>query len=213
LDIALIDRLLAKPKHPAPPTVLFIAKEVHRKGGDVVAQAFAQLRAKYPDARLLFAGTQSLPAEFQHLDNVEHLGVLDKAHPQQLQRLLEAYCRADLLVLPSRHDPFPTVIREAMFFRLPCIATNIWAMPEMIEDGSTGFLIPVDDAGALASRMITLIENEPLRTQMGYAARRRAELLFSWEAVGKVLSSGLQRCRASGVSAPKGSYTTGGEHA
>jgi glycosyltransferase involved in cell wall biosynthesis len=200
LDVALIDRLLTQPKRTAAPTVLFIAKEVRRKGGDLVAQAFAQLRTRYPRARLLFAGTKSLPSEFQHLENVEHLGILDKAQPQQLQRLLDAFHQADVLVLPSRHDPFPTVIREAMFFGLPCIATNIWAMPEMIEDGMTGFLIPVDDAEALASRMIMLFENETLRIQMGHAARKRAESLFSWEAVGKVLSTGLQRCLASGAS-------------
>ena len=193
-DTDLIDKTLLKPKTKAAPTILFIAKEVRRKGGDLVAKAFVQVKAKYPKARLLFAGTRSLPGEFNAIEGIEHLGVLDKAQPQQLQRLMDAFHQADLLVLPTRHDPFPTVIREAMFFRLPCIATNIWAMPEMIEDGVTGFLIPVDDAAALASRIITLFESESLRTQMGSAARRRAEALFSWDAVGRVLSDGLKRC-------------------
>jgi len=111
--------------------------------------------------------------------------------------LLEAYRNADLFVLPSRRDPFPTVIREAMFFGMPCVASNIWAMPEMIEDGITGFLVPVDDAVALSSKMDLLLRDQPLRNRMGRAARARAEALFSWDSVGTVLSEGLERCRSS----------------
>jgi glycosyltransferase involved in cell wall biosynthesis len=126
---------------------------------------------------------------------VEHLGLLDKANPDQLRVLLAAYRDADVLVLPSRHDPFPTVIREAMFFGVPCIASDIWAMPEMIEDGKTGFLVPVDDAEALSSKLELLLADTSLRAQMGQAARARAEAMFSWEAVAKALSDGLQQCR------------------
>jgi len=193
-DLRAIDQTLDKPRQNHAPTVLFIAKEVERKGGTIVASAFARLRQALPEARLVFAGTQAVPAPFRSLDNVEHLGLLDKNNPEQFQRLLIAYRNADVLVLPSRRDPFPTVIREAMFFGLPCIATDIWAMSEMIDDGKTGFLIPVNDADALADRLAVLLGNQALRVQMGRAARARAEAKFSWDAVGKLMSSVLQRC-------------------
>ncbi len=190
-DLALIEEARMAPKVSAAPTVLFIAKEVRRKGGDIVAAAFRQLQLTMPEARLLFAGAAELPAEFAGLKNVEHLGLLDKSNPEQLKRLLQAYREADVLVLPSRNDPFPTVIREAMFFGLPCVASNIWAMPEMIVDGETGYLVPSEDASALAIRMADLLGNPQLREQMGQAARRRAEAMFSWSAVGEVLHEGL----------------------
>lgn len=194
-DVRLIDKTLLEPRQNNTPTVLFIAKEFERKGGDTVASAFTRLHESLPQARLVFAGTEAMPAEFRSLANVEHLGLLDKNNSEQLHRLLTAYRNADVLVLPTRRDPFPTVIREAMFFGLPCIATDIWAMPEMIDDGKTGFLVPVDDTGALVDRLARLLRDEPLRAQMGLAARARAEARFSWDAVGKLMSSILEDCR------------------
>lgn len=189
-DMELIEEALAAPKPVGPPTVLFIAKEFRRKGGDLVADAFKHVSRIIPETRLVFAGTEKLPSEFEGL-NVEHLGLLDKSNPAQLKRLLQAYRAADILVLPSRHDPFPTVIREAMFFGMPCIASDIWAMSEMIVDGETGYLVPNEDSEALANAMVQLLSNAELRSQMGAAARMRAENKFSWDAVGKVLHSGI----------------------
>lgn len=194
-DIRLIDETLRKPRQNHAPTVLFIAKEFERKGGDTVAAAFLRLRGKVPQARLVFAGAPSMPAEFQALPNVEHLGLLDKNNAGQLNRLLTAYRNADVLVLPSRRDPFPTVIREAMFFGIPCVATDIWAMPEMIEEGKTGFLVPVDDTPALSERIERLLTDGALRERMGRAARERAETRFSWDAVGRQMSRIVEQCR------------------
>lgn len=193
-DTNLIDETLQQPKQSTVPTVLFIAKEFQRKGASTVAAAFSMLQKAMPDAQLVFAGAEVMPLEFRQLSNVVHLGFLDKGNATQLKRLLSAYRNADVLVLPSRHDPFPTVIREAMFFGIPCVASDIWAMPEMIVDGQTGFMVPVDDAEALSDRILKLLKDESLRTKFGQMARARAESMFSWNAVGKVLSVGLERC-------------------
>ena len=194
-DIKLIDEILAEPKPVGPPAVLFIAKEFRRKGGDVLASAFRELQQTLPETRLLFAGAAKLPVELEGLKNVEHLGLLDKTNPKDLRMLLAAYRRADLLVLPSRHDPFPTVIREAMFFGLPCVATDIWAMSEMIQDGVTGYLVPPESPEKLAAGMKRILVDPALQQGMGDAARKRAEQMFSWEAVGYALQTGIQRIR------------------
>lgn len=191
-DMGRIEEALQEPKPAGPPALLFIAKEFRRKGGDLVAEAFHALKKKLPEARLIFAGAAELPKEFAGMENVEHLGLLDKNVPSELKRLLSAYRRADVLLLPSRSDPFPTVIREAMFFGVPCVASDIWAMPEMIADGETGYLVPSGDAAALAERVERLLSDEPLRMQMGRAARARAERMFAWPQVGEVLHRGLE---------------------
>ena len=112
--------------------------------------------------------------------------------------LLAAYRKADLLVLPSRHDPFPTVIREAMFFGLPCVATDIWAMAEMIQDGVTGYLVPPESPERLAQGMERILRDPVLQQSMGIAARKRAEQRFSWQAVGNALQTGIERIHQGG---------------
>ncbi len=153
-------RCWADRRNASPAKTFRPDRAVHRQGfqrrGAAVAAAFQRLRAM--EARLVFAGSENLPVEFQSLGNVEHLGLLDKTDPVQLQRLLTAYRDADVFLLPSRRDPFPTVIREAMFFGLPCVASNIWAMQEMIEDGTTGFLVPMDDPDALFAKTASLLK-------------------------------------------------------
>jgi glycosyltransferase involved in cell wall biosynthesis len=61
------------------------------------------------------------------------------------------------------------------------VATRIGGIPEQIEDGVTGFLVPAQDSGAMAERVMRLQENEPLRKTMGVKASERARKLFSLE--------------------------------
>ncbi len=199
-DMDLIKAKLDIPKPAGPPTILFIAKEFKRKGGDTVAEAFKIVQSAIPDARLIFAGSSTIPSEFEGIKNIISLGLLDKSNPPELDKLLNAYRKADLMVLPSRHDPFPTVIREAMFFGLPCVTSNIWAMPEMVEDGHTGFLVNPGDSQMLAERMIQILKNPELRESFGRAAMRRAESMFNWQSIGKVLANGIKYTITNGSS-------------
>jgi glycosyltransferase involved in cell wall biosynthesis len=72
---------------------------------------------------------------------------------------------------------------EAMFFGVPCIGTNAWAIPEIVAEGETGYLVPIDDEAALAQRMVELLRDPQLAARMGAAGRRRAERHFTWDAV------------------------------
>jgi glycosyltransferase involved in cell wall biosynthesis len=79
-----------------------------------------------------------------------------------------------------------------MFFGVPCIASNIWAMSEMIVDGETGFLIPPEDVSALKQRLEQILFNSNLRASFGKAAQLRAARMFSWNAVGASLHNTLE---------------------
>jgi glycosyltransferase involved in cell wall biosynthesis len=70
-----------------------------------------------------------------------------------------------------------------MFFGLPCIGTDAWAVPEMIRDGETGFTIPIDDLDAIGDRLLRLLSDPGLARRMGQAGRERAEKYFTWPAV------------------------------
>lgn len=92
------------------------------------------------------------------------------------------YAGMDVSVLSSvLPDPFPTVVLEAMAAGKPVVATNWGGSREMVVDGETGYLVPVDDASVMADRLRLLAESPDLRRQMGEAGRRRAEELFTRE--------------------------------
>jgi alpha-maltose-1-phosphate synthase len=192
IDPCLIKEALRVPRQDSRPTVLFIGKEFHRKGGDILAKAFVSLQKKVSGVRLIIAGSEKTPAEFSGVANVNNLGFLEKSNPTHLRMLLNAYREADVFALPSRHDPFPNVIREAMFFGLPCVASDIFAMSEMIIDGETGYLVPSEDVAALAMRLELLLLDRERRLRIGNAALMRANSMFTWDRAGKTMHEVLQ---------------------
>lgn len=174
-----------------PPTVLFVGKQFERKGGAVLLEAFKLLRARIPHARLVVIGPTAAPAPAA---GVSWLGNLDKNKPEDWARLVQAYRDADVFCLPSLFEPFGIVILEAMFFGLPCVGTAEWAIPEMIDDGQTGYTVPRGDAGALADRLEVLLADPGRAREMGRDGRQRAERLFTWPAVVAKMTEGLNHC-------------------
>ena len=84
-------------------------------------------------------------------------------------------------MLPTRFDAFGNVVLEAMATGVPALVSVRAGAAEVIEDGKTGFLLQdPDDADAIATRIMTLAGDEPLRQRMGDAAREAAEAL-SWD--------------------------------
>ena len=185
----------ALPKRPARtpdhrPTILFVGKQFVRKGGDLLLDVFANIRRELPGARLLIAGPARLGVE---APGVEVLGSLSKSNPSENRRLLEAYASADVFCLPTRYDPFPSVVREAMYFALPCVTTDIWAMTEMVTDGVTGFTVALDDRTALTTRLLDLLRNSELAFRLGQAGQRKAIEKFSWSTSGARLDQLLRQ--------------------
>ncbi|MDX1630540.1 MAG: glycosyltransferase family 4 protein [Thermoanaerobaculia bacterium] len=89
---------------------------------------------------------------------------------------------ADLFVLPSRWDAFPTAILEAMAAGLPVVATRAGGIPEIVEDGRTGLLVSPGDPDQLAEALARLSECPELARRLGEAGRERARERFSLEA-------------------------------
>lgn len=160
------------------PTVLFVGKEWERKGGPCLLEAFRRVRATIPAARLIVVG----PVGTVSGEGVEHVGYLSKDNPDHAAQLRRLYEEAWVFCLPTTYEPFGIAFVEAMWFGLPCIGTDDWAIPEIIDEGTTGFRIPVNDATALADRMTRLLLSGADRERLSRAARLRAETLFSWDA-------------------------------
>jgi phosphatidylinositol alpha-1,6-mannosyltransferase len=102
-------------------------------------------------------------------DQILFIGGLE---PEQIKSY---YARADVFVMPSRQEGFGLVFLEAMVLGKPVIAGNLGGSPEVVQDGVTGFLVDPDDLTTLTTRLIELLQDEPLRRKMGNAGRQRVE--------------------------------------
>jgi glycosyltransferase involved in cell wall biosynthesis len=80
---------------------------------------------------------------------------------------------ADIFVMPTRHEAFGMVFQEAAAAGLPVVATAINAIPEIVEDGTTGLLVPPGDTPALVAALGRLIDDAALRCRLGRTARAR----------------------------------------
>jgi glycosyltransferase involved in cell wall biosynthesis len=84
----------------------------------------------------------------------------------------------DIFALPSLSEGFPNTLVEAMATGLPCVATNLACIPEIVEHGRHGLLVKPGDPEALASALRALVADPPLRRALGAAARARVEESF-----------------------------------
>jgi glycosyltransferase involved in cell wall biosynthesis len=88
---------------------------------------------------------------------------------------------ADLFVLPSLDDAFPTVLLEAMAAELPVVATHVGGIPEIVDSADVGVLVPPGDVAALADAIEALLRDEERRRRIAAAGRRRVAQEFSTE--------------------------------
>jgi len=167
------------------PTVLFVGRQFHRKGGDILVESFRQVRRELPAAKLVIAG---LPTGSVQGPGITCLGDLDKNCDEGWEALSRAYQSADVFALPTRFEPFGIAFVEAMHFGLPCIGPSACAVPEIIADGETGFTVAVNDVDALTNRLLRLLRDPALARAMGDAGRDRAHRLFTWAKVTQRMS-------------------------
>lgn len=173
-DLTLFDAIRAaraKRRNGRPASVLFVGGEFERKGGDVLARAFIERFAGRNVRLNIVTQTEKVP---EHDQIVVHRGVRPFSAAWSA-----LYADADLFVLPTRRDASPHVFVEAMAAGVPAIGTRVGAIPEMIDDGRSGYLIDAGDVRALGDRMERLIDDATVRSAFGAAARALAEQRFN----------------------------------
>lgn len=116
------------------------------------------------------------------------------AGPQSRDALLPAYYNlADVLVLPSTHsESYGLVVLEAMASGIPAIVSDLPGPAQLVEDGTDGFVVPVNDPAALRSKIDTLLGDPALRERMGRTALAKVRGRYTWTRVGDALESVLR---------------------
>ena len=176
MNLSVLPELMLHPEKEGP-VLLFIGKELYRKGGDLLLEAFARTRSQFPKAKLLMLTRDRIPRGLP-LHGVE---LIKPTWNRAV--ILELYRRADVCVLPSRLETWGDVLVEAMAHSLPCIGVNGEAMDDIIEHGRTGLIVPNGDVKELQQAILTLMESRRLRLQFGSAGRHRVEEHFTWDKV------------------------------
>jgi glycosyltransferase involved in cell wall biosynthesis len=152
-----------------PVRILFVGGQFLRKGGDILARTAR--RPAFRNCRFDVV-TQTVPAGMP-----ENVTVHTNVEPNSME-MLGLYSKADVFVLPTRADFHSWVSLEAMAMQLPVITTDVGAMSEIVEDGASGFIIPVDDEDAFAARLEELASNAAMRRQFGARGRTIVEKKF-----------------------------------
>jgi len=169
-------------EEPPPPTVFFFAGRMDdQKGVDVLLEAFRRLPH---GPRLRLAGTGPQEDEYRRL--AASLGIERAVRflgPVPRPKLSSLLCESHVYVLPSRYENLPLGILEAMACARPVVAARVGGVPEMIDDGAEGLLVPSDDPHTLALAMRRLLADEALRRRMGEAGRARVLARFDWDKV------------------------------
>lgn len=154
--------------------VLTVGRLAGVKGQAVLLEALAQLAARGRRVELTVAGDgpererlERRAAELGVADRVEFLGSVGQ------DRVADLYAQADVFCTSSFAEGVPTVLMEAMASGLPTVATRIMGIPELVEDGATGLLVPPGRADALADALERLADDPELARRMGEAGRRR----------------------------------------
>ncbi|HEU5416282.1 MAG TPA: glycogen synthase [Streptosporangiaceae bacterium] len=172
---------------PARPSVVFVGRVTRQKGLPVLLRAARQLD---PAAQLVLcagqADTPELAAEVAEL--AAHLsrtrpGVI--WIPQMLARteVIQILSHATAFACPSLYEPLGIVNLEAMACSAAVVASAVGGIPEVVDDGRTGLLVPPDDPAALAGALNELVTDPARAAAMGAAGRRRAIAEFAWATI------------------------------
>ena len=165
------------------PHMIFACRQLFpRKGIRFLIEAAARLKPRFPDLKLVLAGDGFERPELARLAeergiarDVTFLGwVPNTALPPY-------YRAAAVSVIPSLEEGFGIPAAEAMGCEVPVVASDAGGLPEVVEHGVTGLVVPRGDSAALAEAIGSLLEDPARRRSMGAAGRARALQLFDWD--------------------------------
>ena len=171
------------PVQPCSPCshqdVLFLGCLDARKSPDVLLRASRDVLKRFPETKVIFGGdgeiekNEALAKELGIADRCEFHGWVSGDDREALFERAAVYC------LPSKNEGLPMSVLEAMARGIPTVATPVGGIPQVIENGTSGFLVKVDDVEALTEKLMLLLGNSTLRETVGVASRETIKRSFS----------------------------------
>jgi glycosyltransferase involved in cell wall biosynthesis len=153
-----------------PVRLLFVGGDFKRKGGETLLEAFRT--SLMQDCELDIVTRDQVNLDGLTGVRVHRLG-------PNSPELMQLFAHADIFTFPTLADMLPLALMEAAASGLPVITTDVGALAEMVQNGVTGFVVPMNDANALAEATLRLVRDSQLRRDMCVAARKTAEEKYS----------------------------------
>lgn len=182
------------------PMLLFVAQLVERKGAPVLVEACKILAEWGADFRCVIVGdgpqTGLLEGLVEQYDLREVVELAGRVFQEHLGEYLE---RADVFVLPcikardGDMDGIPVSLMEAMAMEIPTVSTYVSGIPELVENDTSGLLVPEKDPRALAGAIRRLLQDEAMRKRLGQNGRRRVQAEFDVQKNAAQLASLFER--------------------
>jgi glycosyltransferase involved in cell wall biosynthesis len=155
------------------PIIGTVANLKAHKGHQYLLDAAALVRETVPNARFVWVGVGPMEDDLRRKAGRMGLNgtIIFTGFRPDAPRLMRAF---DLFALPSLHEGLPIALVEAMTLGKPVVVTDAGGIPEVVQDGKQGYMVPSGDPVALADRIVAVLGDAPLRRRMGEEARLRA---------------------------------------
>lgn len=181
-----IDVQAIQPNVSITPTaianLLFVGRIGQKKGAFDLVDAMHLIQADGMDVHAWMAGPEERDGDFEiireRLDRYQLSSTCDLLGSVDREEVLGLLKKAAFFVLPSYYEGLPMAVLEALAAGLPIIATPVGGIPEVVQDGFNGYLVPIGDVQTLANRITHLAKNPELRAVMGRRSRGLAERDF-----------------------------------
>lgn len=154
------------------PAIVAVGAVSERKGSDVLLDAFGSVLQELPEAHLYFVGNQDWP-RFDQL--VRSRTWSSQVHLEGFRSQPQAYLHeADVFAIPSRREPFPLAMLEALEAGCAIVGSDVDGIPEGLAHGAAGLLSPAGDSAGLAANLVSLLREPERARQLGVSARQHS---------------------------------------
>jgi glycosyltransferase involved in cell wall biosynthesis len=176
--------------------ILYAGNLLRTKGVQYLIEAMPEVVREVPEAHLTVAGDGPDRAFFEAL--AARMGVADRvrfAGAVPFDRIAPFYRRCAVFCLPTLAEAFGVSLLQAMASGKPAVACGVGGVPEVVEDGGSGLLVPPRAPARLAEALIRLLRDADLRRSMGARGRRLCEERYDWEMVVDRMEEVYRQCR------------------
>jgi starch synthase len=166
-----------QPRPPGPPTVLFFGRIWPYKGLDYLIRAEPAISAAVPDVRIVIAGRGEDLGRYRALmQHPERFEVIDEYVEEE--RAAALFRAASVVVLPYVDASISGVVLSAYAFGRPVVVTSVGMLPELVDEGRSGFVVPPRDADALAAAVVRVLRDPGLAAELGAHAGWKARTQY-----------------------------------
>ena len=163
--------------------ILFVGVDWERKGGPTLLKVFEKVLIKHQDATLTIVGCSPKGIT---IPNCKIIG------KKPVEEISKYYSSASIFCLPTLREPFGVVFVEAMKYKLPIVANNIGALPDLVKNDFNGYLVNNNIEGYV-NAICHLLDHPQKCVEMGQNGYEFARDYFTWEKVGKTLKSNIEK--------------------